>query len=121
MHDPLKTVPCPQCGGGREKFVERCSLCHGAGHASAQRVRLWHNYGRDRLAAQGRAVGEHAKRVVLDRILRVWLQEPDLRLGQLITNAMVHTDGLFYVEDEDLAKVLEEWVKRLAEQKAGTR
>lgn len=118
MTDRPKTMSCPQCDGGRETFVERCSLCHGEGRAPVQRVRLWHNYGRDRLAAQGRAVREHEKSVVLDRILRVWLQEPDLRLGQLITNAMVHMDGLFYVEDEDLAKILEKWV---AERKAGTR
>ncbi len=39
---------------------------------------------------------------------------PDLRLGQLISNAM-HGSGvdLFYIEDEELVEVIKKYVKEI--------
>lgn len=38
----------------------------------------------------------------------IWKQHPNLRLGQLIANALIYTDQLFNVEDFDLLTVLRE-------------
>lgn len=43
---------------------------------------------------------------VLKMIKQIWEQYPDLRLGQLLVNACGKKD-LFYIEDEDLLKVLQ--------------
>jgi hypothetical protein len=52
------------------------------------------------------------KEWVLNELLRIWLKEPQLRLGQLIDNG-IRADGsdLFYKEDGDLIKMLDNWVK----------
>lgn len=42
---------------------------------------------------------------LLDHILCMWTKYPDLRLGQLIANA-IPTERLFSIEDEALAKQL---------------
>ncbi len=41
----------------------------------------------------------------VDKLVHAWIRYPDLRLGQLISNAL-HGCGtdLFYMEDEDLIK-----------------
>jgi len=43
---------------------------------------------------------------MLDLIRTIWVQRPDLRLGQLIANCVVFDedyDDIYNVEDEDLA------------------
>ena len=45
---------------------------------------------------------------VLKRIETIWLQYPDLRLGQLLLN-VARDPYLYYVEDEDLAQILEDF------------
>lgn len=50
-----------------------------------------------------RALEEWQKRDVMEKILAFWLENPQLRLGQLISNAMKKDDpDPFYVEDYDL-------------------
>ena len=50
--------------------------------------------------------------IILKKIEEVWKKNPDLRLGQLLTDAANHSgwkgnDDLFYYEDSDLFKGLE--------------
>jgi len=53
---------------------------------------------------------------ILMRIAHAWMRQPDLRLGQLLTNAMA-SGNLFYVEDEDLAEKVEEYTLRTVPQR----
>lgn len=61
---------------------------------------------------QGRALTPEAKRVIMERILVAWEQRPEFRLGQLIVNAIdrnpAHPLSLFFLEDEELAELLED-------------
>ncbi len=44
--------------------------------------------------------------LILARIREIWVQSPDLRLGQLILNAMPDDRTAYYVEDADLVRGL---------------
>ncbi len=62
----------------------------------------------------GRADTDDKKRVILERVLTIWKKNPQLRLGQLVVNHMGGANidplsQLFYIEDEDLASLLEKW------------
>lgn len=65
--------------------------------------------------SNGRATEEWQKRECLNQILAVWLEHPDLRLGQLIENARL-TQGLegdlFYAEDLVLVQAIIDFGKR---------
>jgi hypothetical protein len=52
-----------------------------------------------------RAKTPEQKRAIVERILAVWLSNPDLRLGQLLANAVPR--NLFYTEDNLLALKVE--------------
>lgn len=54
-----------------------------------------------------RAHTEAEKKVILNRVLRVWLTYPQLRLGQLLVNAGLATP--YYVEDKAFAELLERY------------
>lgn len=58
-----------------------------------------------------RAITPEQKKEVLDSILKVWLNNPDLRLGQLIRNSKDKYSSmkLFYIEDYELMKMIEAW------------
>ena len=43
---------------------------------------------------------------ILDRLKTIWRRNPDLRLGQLILNAL-RDPTLYYIEDEQLIEILE--------------
>ena len=45
---------------------------------------------------------------ILAALRAVWEENPDLRLGQLICNA-VREDMLYYIEDDTLVKALEKY------------
>ena len=45
---------------------------------------------------------------ILAALRAVWEENPDMRLGQLICNA-VREDMLYYIEDETLVKALEKY------------
>lgn len=45
---------------------------------------------------------------VIEHIYNLWLEHPDLRLGQLIGNCLKDQRDLYYLEDYDLIKILEE-------------
>ena len=45
---------------------------------------------------------------ILFKVEEIWRRYPDLRLGQLIINAMKIGEYLYYLEDEQLLKLLEE-------------
>ena len=53
---------------------------------------------------EGRAQTAAEKRVVIERLYKVWAANPHYRLGQLISNA---APNLFYIEDEGLAEAVE--------------
>ena len=48
---------------------------------------------------------------VLDRIKASWASAPDLRLGQLLmSSASLANKDLFYIEDEELAQIVEQFI-----------
>lgn len=51
-----------------------------------------------------------------ERLKNLWKKYPDLRLGQLISN-LFRDPTLYYVEDEDLIKGLEEFYGSLGNNK----
>lgn len=58
---------------------------------------------------RGRATTPAAKRAIVERVYRAWCANPEQRLGQLLSNACVHTCGdVFYVEDASLATQVED-------------
>lgn len=59
----------------------------------------------------GRAKTPAQKRIIMERVLVVWEKHPELRLGQLLENAVADVTPfeLFYIEDERLAVTLEGW------------
>lgn len=63
-----------------------------------------------------RALTPEAKSELLGRLMLAWLTVPDLRLGQLIVNAIGRSDGadshIFYAEDFDLLRAVESFAKR---------
>lgn len=62
----------------------------------------------DRMRGQGSG-GRDPDRIddVLKTIRDIWEKQPDLRLGQLILNA-IHEDNLYYTEDDALVDALED-------------
>jgi hypothetical protein len=65
---------------------------------------------------QGRAETDEQKEAIVRRILDVWMQFPELRLGQLLVNGLTTTGtfqrSLFYLEDEKLVALLERFEAR---------
>ncbi len=67
----------------------------------------------------GRALTPDQKRAIIERVLIAWERSPQLRLGQLVSNAIAietaHAEAadrvrrLYYVEDEALVDMLETW------------
>jgi len=53
---------------------------------------------------KNRATEDWQKRDVMEKILKVWVENPSLRLGQLILNAIGHTDYIFITEDYELVE-----------------
>lgn len=47
----------------------------------------------------------------LNEIEKIWNENPDLRLGQLILNLFLTPYSLYFVEDEDLVDKLKEYYK----------
>ena len=62
----------------------------------------------------GRATSDGQRRAVVERVLDAWHSNPDLRLGQLISNAchLWRQSDVFYIEDEALVAALDEFVKQ---------
>jgi uncharacterized protein YihD (DUF1040 family) len=55
---------------------------------------------------------------IIERLEKVWLENPDFRLGQLImviTRTGVTDPKLFYMEDEEFLKKLDDIEKQLIE------
>ena len=61
-----------------------------------------------------RALTPEQKRALLDQLLAAWLEAPNLRLGQLIVNAVGgrHLADIFYREDDDLLANVETFVTK---------
>jgi uncharacterized protein YihD (DUF1040 family) len=51
------------------------------------------------------------RKLILNALERLWNENPDLRLGQLIDN-LSHNYNIYYVEDEILIKGLKEIYKK---------
>ncbi len=51
---------------------------------------------------------------VLSRIRKIWHIYPDLRLGQLLINVIGLGRDPFYVEDDDLVKMIEDYQKDIS-------
>lgn len=49
---------------------------------------------------------------ILSLIRNIWYSKPDLRLTQLIMNALKMNQDPYYVEDERLEKALREYLKK---------
>jgi len=47
---------------------------------------------------------------IISLIMQIWVKHPDLRLGQLLVNALGTDDNLFYIEDIELEKALEGFI-----------
>jgi uncharacterized protein YihD (DUF1040 family) len=45
---------------------------------------------------------------ILEKLKRVWEKQPDTRLGQLISNLPKDDRDIFFIEDEELEKMLDE-------------
>ncbi len=45
---------------------------------------------------------------ILEKLKRVWEKQPDIRLGQLISNLPKDDRDIFFIEDEELEKMLNE-------------
>lgn len=72
-----------------------------------------------------RATTPEEKRIIMAGLEDAWNFPPDMRLGQLLVNAMTARQldnkwpakpadvlqGLFYIEDEDLLGVITQWVQ----------
>jgi len=67
---------------------------------------------------EGRAHTDGEKILVMQRVLETWRQHPEMRLGQMLIQALRASDAetterrIFYVEDVALAEVLERWEPR---------
>lgn len=48
---------------------------------------------------------------ILNSLAEAWELEPDWRLGQLLTN-ISGLDDMFYLEEEELQDLLEEFIKK---------
>lgn len=60
-----------------------------------------------------RAYTEGQKEAIIDALFTAWRKMPELRLGQLLANALIRGGDevpLFYVEDFDLLKKTERFV-----------
>jgi uncharacterized protein YihD (DUF1040 family) len=44
---------------------------------------------------------------ILEKLKRVWEKQPDTRLGQLISNLPKDDRDIFFIEDEELEKMLD--------------
>jgi len=53
---------------------------------------------------KNRAIEDWQKRDVMEKILAVWLENPSLRLSQLIVNSIDVDTNLYIVEDYDLVE-----------------
>ena len=55
-----------------------------------------------------------------DKLKTIWHQVPDWRFGQLMLNFFSNIDSTFgfYVEDEELFKALDEYIKERVEENA---
>ena len=63
--------------------------------------------------AKGRAITVAQKIMMIDAICQSWIKRPDLRLGQLIVNAIRASETanvpLFYIEDDKLESAIVEF------------
>jgi hypothetical protein len=50
---------------------------------------------------------------VLNEIRKKWHQYPDLRLGQLLINAIPTNLDLYYIEDDELCKDVKEYPREI--------
>lgn len=71
-------------------------------------------YFRTDMPVPGRAREPYMKQQVLDRIMAVWEAFPEMRLGQLISNAIGDDSRLYGMEDFPLAQKAEEFRERHA-------
>lgn len=57
---------------------------------------------------KGRAATDDEKAAVLASVLEAWRKKPELRLGQLLVNAVpgFYSAPIFYVEDDELVRRL---------------
>ena len=63
-----------------------------------------YEFKKDMLIPKGKAASDEQKETVIRNLLAYWKANPDLRLTQLISNAIPQGDDLYYTEDFDLIK-----------------
>ena len=53
--------------------------------------------------------------IILSTIRELWLKAPDLRLGQIIENALLSNDtDLFYMEDDTLVSRIKDFIENFS-------
>jgi hypothetical protein len=81
-----------------------------------QKVEAMVNKNIKQIVLPGRAQTPQQKREVMEKLLAAWLKAPELRLGQLVDNAMYLCAGsrtLFYVEDTFLVEIVEDFTNKI--------
>lgn len=58
---------------------------------------------------KGRAYTTFEKRELIIRLLNAWIESPELRLGQLLSNVFDY--DTFYIEDDEFVSRVEEYVR----------
>ena len=66
----------------------------------------------DKNTATGRATETWQKRILIEALFAAWVANPELRLGQLIVNAVTGARDVFSVEDMELSDLLRAYVSR---------
>jgi hypothetical protein len=61
----------------------------------------------------GRAQAEYEKSLVIKRLFAVWRSNPNLRLGQLIENAVTPV-AQYYIEDFPFIEAIERYYARIS-------
>ena len=73
----------------------------------------------DQFTVWGRAESPEAKRAAVEQLLEIWLNVPELRLGQLIGNVVSDEKRLYFLEDRPLLEELAASYARWKQERAG--
>jgi hypothetical protein len=61
---------------------------------------------------KGRAETPAEKKAIIQRLLSVWISQPNLRLGQLLIASIPLDRDLFYMEDDELIIHIEKMIRK---------
>ena len=64
-----------------------------------------------RAPIKGRAHTDDQKLAIMQKITKIWMEFPELRLGQLLMNA-TNVNDIFYTEDDNLMEFVEAFANK---------